>query len=360
MTESPDNAVTGFSIDAATGQLTALKQGRVNTGTTPVRVAGDPAGKFLYVANQASKNVSAYSIASDGTLSALPGSPFALTDKGIDIAVAPSGKFVFVAQGSTGGSVAVFSIGSNGALSQVAGSPFALHHVPNAVITDPSGKYLYVATGPVEAFSIDQNSGALTPVPGEPFQVTGPPNCPTCAGTTIAFNLAVDPTGAHLYTADSFAGSVFAFDIDSSTGTLSTVPGAPFVDRMPTGQPMDPAFNPYGIAIGAQGKFLYGYNSGDEDIATFPINTATGALGTVQISVNTFGGACAGQLLRIDSTGKFMYGLGATGPNCNGFPGVIGYAINQTSGTLTPIPPPDGVTLAIDTVPFNDGLALVP
>jgi 6-phosphogluconolactonase (cycloisomerase 2 family) len=223
------------------------------------------------------------------------------------------------------------------------------------------GKYLYVADEVVTGFSIDQNTGALTPVPGSPFQTVGPASCPTCAGPTFAFNLAIDPAGAHLYTADSWAGSVDAFNIDSSTGSLTHMQGAPFVDRMPTGQSMDPAFNPYGIAVDGRNKFLYGYDSGDEDISIFPINSSTGALGTVQKTSNTFGGVCAGQLIRADATGKFLYGLGSELSSCVGSVSVIGFSINQTNGTLTPIPKGfSGSETAVQSVPFKDGIALVP
>lgn len=359
------NAVTGFSVNSD-GSLTPLKQSNVPTGSSPVRAASDPQGKFLYVANQQSQNVSAFSIASDGTLTPVPGSPFGVAGPATDVTVDPTGKFVFVADGAQKNfntqAISVFSIGSNGALTQVAGSPFATQNSPTNILTDPSGKYLYVASGPVEAFTVNQTTGALTPIPGSPFIVNGPASCPTCAGRTVAFNLAIDASGKHLYTADGWAGSVYAFDIDATTGTLTPVPGAPFVDRMPTGQSMDPAFNPYGLAIGAQGKFLYGYDSGDEDISYFSIDPTTGALGSVQKTVNTFGGVCAGQILRTDPSGKFLYGLGANGPGqCIGMPAVLVFGINQTNGTLSVISSgPSTSTTVIQAVPFNDGIAIVP
>jgi 6-phosphogluconolactonase (cycloisomerase 2 family) len=133
--------------------------------------------------------------------------------------------------------------------------------------------------------------------------------------------------------------------------------GAPFVDRMPTGQSMDPAFNPYGIAIGANGNFLYGYDSGDQDISIFPIDPATGALGAVQKTGNTAGGVCAGELLRVDPTGKYLYGLGAQQSQCVGGEAVIGFTINQTNGSLSVIP---NGPFPANVVPFTDGLTLVP
>ena len=177
----------------------------------------------------------------------------------------------------------------------------------------------------------------------------------------MAFNFALDPAGKHLYTADGWAGSVFAFNIDPSTGTLTAVPGAPFVDRMPSGQSMDPAFNPYGVAVGAQGRFLYGYDSGDEDISYFTIDPSTGALGPVQKTTNTFGGVCAGQILRADPSGKYLYGLGSSAGQCNGFPAVLVFGINQTNGSLSVISSGQSTsTTVIQAQPFADGIALVP
>jgi 6-phosphogluconolactonase (cycloisomerase 2 family) len=63
---------------------------------------------------------------------------------------------------------------STGALAPVSGSPFATETLSSAVAVDPSGKFVYVANGDppannVSAFAIDPNTGALTAVPGSPF-----------------------------------------------------------------------------------------------------------------------------------------------------------------------------------------------
>jgi 6-phosphogluconolactonase (cycloisomerase 2 family) len=277
----------------------------------------------------------------------------------VDVTVHPSGKFVFVAQvNQNGGAAGVFSfaVDNNGSLTAVSGSPFATSSGPTALVTDPAGKFLYVADGNVDAFSIDLNTGALTPIAGSPYQPLSPSGCPTCGRITLAFNLAIDPSGSHLYTADSFAGSIDAFNIDPSTGALTHMPGAPFVDRLPTGQSMDPAFNPYGITIEPHGKFLYGYDSGDIDIAIFPIN-ASGTLGPVQKTSNTFGGICAGQLLKADPSGKFLYALGSQGTQCAAGSAVLGFAINPANGSLSTLP---GEPYKANVFPFQDGIAVVP
>lgn len=65
---------------------------------------------------------------------------------------------------------------STGALSPVPGSPFATDTLSVEVAVDPSGKFVYVANGDppannISAFAIDPSTGALTPVPGSPFAV---------------------------------------------------------------------------------------------------------------------------------------------------------------------------------------------
>jgi DNA-binding beta-propeller fold protein YncE len=55
-----------YTIDATTGALTSM--GTIAAGTDPVSVAVDPSGKFAYVTNSGSNDVSMYSIGSTGTL----------------------------------------------------------------------------------------------------------------------------------------------------------------------------------------------------------------------------------------------------------------------------------------------------
>jgi 6-phosphogluconolactonase len=80
-------------------------------------VAIDPTGKFVYVANAGSGNVSAYSIGANGALTPISGSPFAAGGESVaepfSLAVDPTGKFAYVANG-VGANVVAYSIGVNG------------------------------------------------------------------------------------------------------------------------------------------------------------------------------------------------------------------------------------------------------
>jgi DNA-binding beta-propeller fold protein YncE len=68
---------SAYAIDATTGAL-ARVGAAVPAGIYPQRVTVDPSGKFAYVANPYSNDVSGYTIdAATGALSEVAGSPFA-------------------------------------------------------------------------------------------------------------------------------------------------------------------------------------------------------------------------------------------------------------------------------------------
>jgi len=74
---SNPGTLLAYSIDQTTGALTSI--GSVPLGTTPFGMAIDPTGRFVYVANRNSHNVSAYAInPRTGALTAVPGQPFSV------------------------------------------------------------------------------------------------------------------------------------------------------------------------------------------------------------------------------------------------------------------------------------------
>ena len=112
-----------YSVNTTTGDLTAISTTPAAAGTSPVVITGDPGGKFVFAGNRDSNNISVYGILSDGSLTQVSGSPFALPQNAASpaaVAVDPSGKFLVVASfsGSTSQGVTVFAIDSNGILTQ--------------------------------------------------------------------------------------------------------------------------------------------------------------------------------------------------------------------------------------------------
>src|ERR1700674_906132 len=110
--------------------------------------------------------VSAYTVnATSGALTAVPGSPFPAGNAPAGLAVDPAGKFVYVAN-NFGDTVLGFAINAgNGALTAVPGSPFPAGRSPSGVAVDASGKFVYVANSQsdsVSAYTINASTGALT------------------------------------------------------------------------------------------------------------------------------------------------------------------------------------------------------
>ena len=206
------NDVSAYAITPSNGWLTPV--GTVGTGSQPLSVTVDPSGQFAYVSCNDS-TLYAYSIqSSTGALTALAGNPHATpgASNGRSVAMDPLGKFVYVANAS--GSVSAYTVNPvSGYLSNVAGSPFLAGTFPISVAVEPSGRYVYVAnfnSNDVSAFAINATTGALTSLGA------------VAAGTNPQ-SLIVDPTGSFVHVANSVSNDVSTFAINPGSGALTVV-----------------------------------------------------------------------------------------------------------------------------------------
>jgi len=117
-------SVSTFSI-SATGALTEVTGSPIAVGTAPVAAVFSQG--FLYVLNQTSGTVSAFALTtSTGQLTELKASPVTVGTRPVSLTTAALGKFLIVTTTGTSGSgtIAVFSIAADGSLTAVTGSPF--------------------------------------------------------------------------------------------------------------------------------------------------------------------------------------------------------------------------------------------
>jgi len=230
-------SVTPFSVNGD-GSLAARKVVRV--GDRPEGVAITPDARFLYVVTDVSPGVRGYAIGPGGALTEVPGSPF--KSEGINttgVAVAPSGDRLFVTNRGTAlnnaadpGSVAVYDIDpASGALTPVGGSPFGVTGLedPAGIAVAPDGGHVFVtgdAAGVtfdprVAVFEIDPGTGFLSQVGGSPF----------ATGSKQAFPIVVSPDGTRVFVGNVnliSGNSISVLDVNRETGALSPVPGSPF------------------------------------------------------------------------------------------------------------------------------------
>ena len=136
------------------------------TDSSPIRsvnsVASSTLSAYVYVANSPSsgkQQIKGYIAASDGSLTKMPASPFALTN---DYRIAVNGKWLF---GTDGINIHSFSIGKNGTLkladtleveSNGGLSNLFLDHTGTSLYTD-----YYTTNNEYLAYSIDNSSGQL-------------------------------------------------------------------------------------------------------------------------------------------------------------------------------------------------------
>src|SRR5258706_3202992 len=133
---------------------------------TNVVVSCTQAGRFAYVANQLSNNLSAYSIDSaTGNLPAVNGSPFSVSGTTpVSLAGGPNGQFLYVVDNGSN-DVSVYAIdNTTGALAPT-GLPLPTGSSPEAVTVDPTDSFLYVAnlaSNSVSGYSIHRFNRLLT------------------------------------------------------------------------------------------------------------------------------------------------------------------------------------------------------
>ncbi len=223
-TNSGSVNVTVFNI-AANGALSPVPGSPfpAGTGGPTDGIKVTPDGKFLAVARVTTNSVSMFSISALGGLTAVPGSPFGAGGTGgaagIDCNCASN--HLFIGEATSGSTiVSVQSIALNGALSPVAGSPFiGPGSNSNVVVLNPDDSRLFVsnqASNTVTVFTVAA-TGALTLVPGSPFPAPG---------SLAPSGMATNQAGTFLYTA-AVNNEINGFSIAPS-GALTSVPGSPF------------------------------------------------------------------------------------------------------------------------------------
>jgi 6-phosphogluconolactonase len=187
-----DSTVSTFSVDAS-GVLT--RGSVVSVGTTPSALAITPNGGFLYVAN--SSTLSGFAIcnqvvtscndptAPDGTLTALTGSPFSSGLGPVSIVAAPSGKFLFVvdrlsnqvSEYKVATGTGVLTANTQATISTAANPVWAAIRAGTTTDATTGGttNYLYVAelgASSISIYTFDSTVGTLGRV-GPPITITG-------------------------------------------------------------------------------------------------------------------------------------------------------------------------------------------
>jgi 6-phosphogluconolactonase (cycloisomerase 2 family) len=245
-----------------------------------------------------------------------------------------SPQFVYAA-GEGSPNISAFQLNATtGALTVVPGSPFNGRSIPRALAVDPAGKFLFVANqtaGNISVFAINPTSGALTEVPNSPF-ASGSGSSPNV--------LTVDSTGKFLFVANntstlnSAAAEIDVYRINSATGALTPSPNS----LLPATALQIPTL-PVGIYAHPNGKWLY-VSDGTFNaslIQQYSIDPVTGDLTfvtSVQDEENP-------RSLAGDPLGHYLFGGHG---QLAGF--IDGYTISPLDGSLTAYASYNGVSFS--------------
>ncbi len=223
--------ITAMAIDRASGKLAVINR-QSTEGKNPVHLAIDPSNRFVVVANHITSTLALLSRHEDGALGAV-----------IDL-VKLEGK-----------------IGPHRVE-----QPFAK---PHQVEFDPSGKFIVVPDKGLDlvfTYRIDAEQGKLVLVgkPARAREGAGPRH--------VAFH----PGGRLAYVVNELDSTVTSYHFDPATGTLAPFQIVSAVPDAYTGNSRAAE-----IAVSADGRFVYASNRGDDSIATFAIEPASGRLSPI-------------------------------------------------------------------------------
>ncbi len=227
-----EGSVSAYEISGQTASptVTEIPGSPFPAGAGPAAIAATSGPPFVYVANSRSNDISGYSVdPATGALTPLPGSPFPAGTSPSSIKVWPpqvpsptGGATVVIVTNAGSDNVSMYSVASDGSLTPVPGSPFPAGTTPSSVNL---GDYLpmrhvYVAnsgSNNVSGYSIDDATGVLTPLVGSPFPAGQGPS-----------SIAVAFSDELVYVANTGSASMSVFTADTATGVLTPIPGSPF------------------------------------------------------------------------------------------------------------------------------------
>ncbi len=339
------NTIAGFDRHSD-GSLTALagspfKSGGQGTGTIvgsqgSLQLSGD--GRYLLAADAGSNQVSVLRILPGGALLPVGGGP--ISSGGVEpISIAVHGDVVFVANegdkvSGTGSNYTGFRLNGGGHLSPIAGSTFDLPATANP------GDILFNSTGTnlvgVEVGTTDPSTFRIDSfVVGSDGLITPAAGSPFPAQSAGPFGSEFSPVDpGHLYVSNAHAGagngSVSAFSV-TNAGALSSIGSSPYADAQTA---------PCWVEISHDGAYLWTVNTASTTISSYKI-LADGSLSLVTSTAFKSGTGIRPFDARLSADGSTLYVVDAAIAKVSAF-AVSGGLLNELA--QSPFALPGGAT----------------
>ncbi|MGD0294464.1 MAG: beta-propeller fold lactonase family protein [Terracidiphilus sp.] len=363
-----------FAVDSQSGALRTAAPTVASGGVNPVSMVVTPGYANLYVAHQGTPpsggSIVHFAIATNGTLTAKD--TLTLTTTPIAMAVNSAGTYLYVVSctaaantayptlSCTGGAtLAEYSLSSGTIGSAVSTKALSLYGTYASYSSDVlvptgitvlannsvvSGNGVYITAYDKSAY----NPGCI-PTPPATTCITSTANPGWVFGFTVGSGgvltalanpyeagikptaIAATPVDAYLYVTDYASNQLIGYAILGGGSSLSFLPNGPFR----TGD------EPTAITIDPRGQFIYITNSLDSTVSPYEIDLATGAP-TTTVSATAGGGSNATDTqplaVMVDpALGRFVYTANYLGNSVSGFKlDPTSGALNQTEATPYP------------------------
>ena len=267
-------AVSAFSVDHASGKLTLLNQVSSH-GAGPCYVTMDRTGQYVLVANYDSGTVATFPVRANGKLgeaaSVIEHSGHGANPKRQEgphahqIELSPDNRFAIAVDLGLDKLLVYRFDGVRGVL-RANDPPFAEVDAgsgPRHFVFTPDGKFAYVLEemkSAITAFSYDRERGIF-----HKLQSTSSLP-PTFRNHNDAAEIAVSPSGKHLYASNRGSDTIAVFAMGPEGGLKA-------IDYVPTG-----GKTPRGFALDPTGSWLFAANQASNNVVIFRMNQKTGHL----------------------------------------------------------------------------------
>jgi 6-phosphogluconolactonase (cycloisomerase 2 family) len=352
-----------FAADSASGALRPIDTTVSSGGVKPISMTVDTAYANLYVANAGSNSIVHFAIGLDGGLTQKDAVTLSTTP--VAIAVNAAGTYLYVISGTTSATLTEYPL-SSGAIGSAPTASTSLNvgsdtiiatgisvladssavfvsaydqsaYNPGCTPTPPATTCITSTANPGWVFGFSVSKGALTSASGSPWKAGIKPSA-----------IAAEPTHHFVYVTDFASNQMIGYTIlDEGTPqvTLNFFPVGPFM----TGN------EPSAITINPSGMFIYVTNELDNTVSAYAISLASGIPSSV---INVIGSPTnstdsqPNDLIVDPALGRFVYTTNYLGNSISGF------VLDPTSGSLkatqsTPYPT-DSKPTAITAIPHGN------
>ncbi len=265
------------SFDSATGKLSVPELAAEVAKPGFVAIRADK--KRLYsVSSDDGGSVRSFSIAEDGTLTAINRQPIGVGTAS-HLSLDKTGRVLFTAQYGAG-SVAAFPVKEDGSIEprssliehQGSGPDKSRQDKPHPHWTgvSPDNHFLFVpdlGTDQVQIYQVDVESATISP--------HGHGTVPPGSGPR---HLKFSPDGSHIYVVNEMGMTVTVFAYDAEVGTMEAIQT---IEALPESEWKIPNKGAE-IRMHPSGRFLYTSNRGHDTITVFSVDSMTGKLSFVE------------------------------------------------------------------------------